>query len=115
MDAAAFLRVIIDLSESPNMLESSLKRIILRCSLSSPDRSRQDFGPLVILAAKAALSLPQLEVIELWGTCLDREESRAYIFRYSHEGCQASIVWRSSEETMVTQARIISRWSEVAR
>ena len=115
MDTAAFLQFIIELRESPKMLESSLKRIILRCLLSSSDRSRQDFESLVILAAKAALSLPQLEVIELWGTCLDGQESRAYIFRYSYEDGRASIVWRSSEETMVAQARIIAKWSEVAQ
>lgn len=115
MDTAAFLRSIIELRKPPKMLESSLKRIILRCLLSCSDRSRQDFESLVILAAKAALSLPQLEVIELWGTCLDGQESRAYIFRYSCEDGRASIVWRSSEETMVAQARIIAKWSEVAQ
>ncbi|KAL7949969.1 hypothetical protein V8C42DRAFT_361045, partial [Trichoderma barbatum] len=115
MDTAAFLQSIIEMRNSPKMPESSLKRIILRCSLSSSDRSRRDFESLVILAAKAALSLPQLEVIELWGTCLDEQESRAYIFRCSLEGSRARIVWRSSEETMVAQARIITRWSEVSQ
>ncbi|KAL7796100.1 hypothetical protein V8C37DRAFT_414399 [Trichoderma ceciliae] len=115
MDTAAFLRSIIELGKSPKMLESSLKRIILLCLLSSADRSGQDLERLVILAAKAALSLPQLEVIELWGTCLDGQESRAYIFRYSYEDGLASIVWRSSEETVVAQARIIAKWSEVAQ
>ncbi|KAM0253624.1 hypothetical protein ACHAQJ_007199 [Trichoderma viride] len=96
MDTTAFLRCVHILRESPKMLESSLKRIILRCLLSNSDRSRQDFESLVILAAKAALSLPQLEVIELW------------------DG-RASIVWRSSEEAMVVQAQIIAKWSEVAQ
>jgi hypothetical protein len=114
MDTAAFLQSIIELRDPHKIPESSLKRIILRCSLSSSDRSRQDFQSLAILAAKAALSLPQLEVIELWGTCLDGQESRAYIFRYSYEDDRASIVWRSVEDTMVAQARIIAKWSEVA-
>ncbi|CAM1509434.1 Fc.00g031730.m01.CDS01 [Cosmosporella sp. VM-42] len=114
MDTAAFLQFIIELRESPKMLESSLKRIILRCLLSSSDRSRQDFESLVIFAAKAALSLPQQEVIELWGTCLDGQESGAYIFRDSYEDGRASIVWRSSEETIVAHSRIIAKWSEVA-
>ncbi|KAL6876948.1 hypothetical protein J3F83DRAFT_727606 [Trichoderma novae-zelandiae] len=115
MDTTAFLQSIIELGDSPQMSESSLKRIILRCSLSSSDRSRHDFGSLVILAAKAALSLPQLQVIELWGTCLDGQESCAYIFRYGYDDGRASILWRSSEETMVSQARIIAKWSEVAQ
>lgn len=115
MDTAAFLRSIIELRGSPKMLESSLKRIILRCSLPSSDRSRRDFKSLVILAAKAALLLPQLEVMELWGTCLDGQESCAYIFRYVYEDGRASIIWRSSEETMVAQERIIAKWSEVAQ
>lgn len=114
MDTAAFLQSIIELSESPKMPESSLKRTILRYLLSSSHRNRQDFESLVILAAKAALSLPQLEVIELWGTCLDGQESSAYIFRYIYEDGRASVVWRSSEETMVAQARIIAKWSEAA-
>lgn len=115
MDTAAFLRSIIKLREPSKMLESSLKRIILRCLLSNSDRSRRDFGSLVILAAKAALSLPQLEVIELWGTCLDRQESHAYIFRYIHENGRANIVWRSCEDTMVVPARIVAKWSDVAQ
>ncbi|KPM38835.1 hypothetical protein AK830_g7741 [Neonectria ditissima] len=115
MNTAAFLKFITELRESPEMPESSLKRIILRCSLSSSGRSSRDFGSLVILAAKAALSFPQLEVIELWGVCLDGGESRAYIFRYSHEDGRASIVWRGTEKTMVAQARIIAKWSEVAQ
>ena len=115
MDTDAFLQSIIEQGESPDVLESSLKRIILRCLLSSSDRSRQDFESLVILAAKASLSLPQLEVIELWGTCLDGLESHAYIFRYINEDARASIFWSSYEETMVAQARIIAKWSEVAQ
>ncbi|UKZ75970.1 hypothetical protein TrVFT333_003666 [Trichoderma virens FT-333] len=115
MDTAAFFRSIIELRESPTMLESSLKRVILRCALSSSDRSRRDFESLVILAAKAVLSLPRLEVMELWGTCLDEQDSRAYIFRYSYKDSRASIVWRSCREKMVAQARIIAKWSEVAQ
>lgn len=119
MDTAAFLQSIIELRESPQVLgrESSLKRLVLRCSLFNSDRSRHDFVSLVILAAKAALSLPQLKVMELWGTCLDEQESRAYIFRYSDEDGRAGIIWRSSEESMVAPARmkIIAKWSEVAQ
>lgn len=115
MDTAAFLRSVIELREAPTMLEGSLKRIILHCSLSSADGARQDFESLVILAAKAALSLPQLEVIELWGTCVDGLDSRAYIFQYIFEDGRASIVWRSSGETMMAQARIIAKWSAVAQ
>ncbi|KAH0489356.1 hypothetical protein TgHK011_009788 [Trichoderma gracile] len=114
IDAGAFLRFVIELGESPRAAESSLKRIVLRCSLSSPERSRLEFGSLVLLAAKAALSLPQLEVFELWGTCLDEHDSCAYIFRYYHKDRRASIVWRSFENTMACQARIITVWSEVA-
>lgn len=115
METAAFLQTIIEARESPQMLESSLKRVVLRCSLPRSDRSRQDFESLVILAAKAALSLPQLKVMELWGICLDGQESRAYLFRYSDEDGRASIAWRTSERTMVGQARIIAKWSQVAR
>ncbi len=115
MDAAAFLQSIIELRESAMMLESSLKRIILRCSLPRSDRASHDFESLVIFAAKAALSLPQLEVIELWGVCLDGEDSCAYIFRYSHEDGRGSLVWRSVEEATVLRARIIAKWSEVAQ
>lgn len=115
MDTATFLQSIIQQRESPKMFKSSLKRIILHCLLSNSDRSRQDFESLVILAVKAALSLPQLEVIELWGTCLDGQECSAYIFRYSYEDGRASIVWRSCEETLMVQARIIAKWGEVAQ
>lgn len=115
MDTAAFLRSIIELNESPKMVESSLKHLILCCLLSRPDRSRRDFRSLIFLAAKAALSLPQLEIIELWGTSLGGEESRTYIFRYSYEDGRASIVWRSSGETMRAQTQIIAKWSEVAQ
>lgn len=115
MDTATFLQCVIELRESPKIPESSLKRIILRCLLSSSDRSRQDFVSQVILAARAALSLPQLEVIEVWGTYVGEDESRAYIFRYSYEDGRASIVWRSSGEAMVAEARIIAMWSEVAK
>ncbi|KAK2612301.1 hypothetical protein QQS21_001727 [Conoideocrella luteorostrata] len=97
------------------MLESSLKPMILRCFLSSSDRIRQEFGSLVILAANAALSLRQLEVIEIWSTCLDGQDSHAYIFRFSYENGRAGIVWRSFKETLVAQERIIAKWSEVAQ
>ncbi|EGR48441.1 uncharacterized protein TRIREDRAFT_107866 [Trichoderma reesei QM6a] len=115
MDAGAFLQSIIELGESPETVESSLKRIILRCSLSSSQTSSMEFGSLVLLAAKTALSLPQLEVFELWGTYLDEHDSSAYIFRYMHEDRRASMVWRSFENTMTCQARIIPMWSEVAQ
>lgn len=115
MDTAAFLQSIIELGKSPGILESSLKCINLRCILSSSDRSRQEFESMVILAAQAVLSLPQLEVIELWGTCLDGQEGCAYIFRYSYEDGRASIVWRSSEETVGAQARVVAKWAEVAQ
>jgi hypothetical protein len=114
MDTAAFLQSITELNGSPNLPESSLKRVILRCLLSSSDRARRDFESLVIRAAKAALSLPRLEVLELWGTCLDGEESCAYIFRYIYEGGRVSIVWMCCEDTKIPPARIIAKWSEVA-
>ena len=95
--------------------EISLKRVILRSLFSSSDRARQDFESLVLLAAKAALSLPRLEVLELWGSCLDGEGSLAYIFRYVYEGGRAIIVWRSCEETRDPSARVIAKWSEVAQ
>lgn len=114
MDPASFLRSIIALSDSPTMIESSLKRLSLRCSLSIPERSRREFESLIILAATAALSLPQLEIIELWGVCRAKEESRAYVFRYCYEDGRPRIVWRSSAESMGAQRRIIAQWSEVA-
>lgn len=115
MDSAAFLQSIIDLRKLPMVPENCLKHASLRCSLSSADSSRQEFESLVVLAAKAALSLPQLKVMELWGTCLDGQKSRAYLFRYSHEDGRASVVWRSSGEAMVAQAKIIAKWSQVAQ
>ncbi|KAL7807543.1 hypothetical protein V8C44DRAFT_187120 [Trichoderma aethiopicum] len=115
MDTAAFLQSIIENGESPKTPQSSLKRLILRCALSSPEKSRLQFESLVLSAAEAALSLPQLEVIELWGTCLDEQNSCAYIFRYSYEDRRANIVWRSFDKTMVCQARTIAMWSEVAK
>ncbi|KAK2589739.1 hypothetical protein QQS21_012578 [Conoideocrella luteorostrata] len=117
MDTAEFLRHIIELHKSSNMRESSLKRITLHCSLSSSDRSMKEFRSLVILTAKAALFLPQLEVVELWGTCLAGPESSAYIFQYLCKGNRASIVWKSSEGAAAVpqQARIIAKWSEVAQ
>ncbi|KAL5083221.1 hypothetical protein Trisim1_001885 [Trichoderma cf. simile WF8] len=114
MDTAAFLRSLIELSGCFEMPESSLKRIVLRCSLKNPFKARRDFESLVMLAAKAALSLPRLTVMELWGTCLDKDESRAYIFRYTYEDSRASIVWRSNVGTMTAQSRIITKWNEVA-
>lgn len=115
MDTASFLRSIIELSDSSTMVESSLKRLSLRCSLSTPERSRREFESLIILAAKAALSLPQLEIIELWGICRAKEESCAYIFRYCYEDGRPRIVWRSSREAMGARKRIIAEWSEVAQ
>ncbi|KAM6476486.1 hypothetical protein HDV62DRAFT_402798 [Trichoderma sp. SZMC 28011] len=114
MDTAAFLRSLIELNGCFEMPESSLKRIVLRCSLKNPFKARRDFESLVMLAAKAALSLPRLTVMELWGTCLDKDESRAYIFRYTYEDSRASIVWRSNVGTMTAQSRIITKWNEVA-
>lgn len=115
MDTAAFLQSITESGELLKTPESSLKRLILRCALSSRETSRLEFGSLVLLAAEAALSLPQLEVIELWGTCLDKQDSCAYIFQYSYDDRRANIVWRSFDKTMVCQARIIAMWSEVAK
>ncbi|TFB02950.1 hypothetical protein CCMA1212_005177 [Trichoderma ghanense] len=101
MDAAAFLQSIIKLGEATKMPESSLRRMILHCSLPNPGSSRPRFRSLVLLAAKAALSLPQLEIIELLGDLC--------------EDGRASIVLRSLEEDMVAQARIIAAWNEVAQ
>ncbi|KAF5122210.1 hypothetical protein E5D57_012683 [Metarhizium anisopliae] len=115
MDTAAFLRSLVQLRESPGMLESSLKHVILRCLLPSSQESRENFESLALLAANAALSLPQLQVMELWGTCLDGAESRAYIFRYARQDRRASIVWRSCQEAMVAQSRILRRWTDVAK
>lgn len=117
IDAATFLHSIINLGDSHDILEASLKRLVLHCLLPSSERSRQDFESLAILAAKAALSLPQLEAFELWGTCLDDQEAHAYILFYSYEGGRASLVWRSCEheESTVSQTRIIAKWSEVAQ
>lgn len=115
MDTAAFLRSLVQLRESPGMLESSLKHVILRCLLPSSQESRENFESLALLAANAALSLPQLQVMELWGTCLNGAESRAYIFQYARQDLRASIVWRSCQEAMVAQARILRRWTDVAK
>lgn len=115
MDTASFLQSIIELSNPSTMVQSSLKRLSLRCSLSTPERSRREFEILILLAAKAALSLPQLETLELWGVCRDQEESRAYIFRYCYEDGRPRIVWRSSAEAMGAQRQIIARWGEVAQ
>ncbi|KAI9163413.1 F-box domain-containing protein [Paramyrothecium foliicola] len=114
---AAFLRSISELRESPQALGSSLKRMVLRCVLPKFGSKRQDFESLVELAAKAALSLPQLEIMELWGTHLDDLDdldSRAYIFLYTLEDRQASIVWRSCGEPMDAQAQSVADWREVA-
>ncbi|KAL7913768.1 hypothetical protein GGI35DRAFT_224400 [Trichoderma velutinum] len=118
MDTAAFLQLIIKPGKPSDMAErkSSLKRVVLRCPLPNLEHSGRDFVRLVILAAKAALhSLPQLEVMELWGTCADGEESAAYIFRYVYEISRASIVWRSLGNTMLAQTRVLAQWGEVAR
>ncbi|UKZ68382.1 uncharacterized protein TrAtP1_009421 [Trichoderma atroviride] len=115
MDTASFLRSIVELNVSPMMVESSLKRLSLRCALSTPERSRQEFETLIILAAKAALSLPQLKIIELWGICRAKEESCAYVFRYCYEDGRPRIVWRSSGAAMGARKRIIAEWSEVAQ
>ncbi|KFG86672.1 hypothetical protein MANI_113838 [Metarhizium anisopliae] len=115
MDTAAFLRSLVQLRESPGMPESSLKHVILRCLLPSSQESREKFESLALLAANAALSLPQLQVMELWGTCIEGAESRAYIFRYARQDRRASIVWRSCQEAMVAQARILRRWTDVAQ
>ncbi|KAL6808161.1 hypothetical protein V8C40DRAFT_278941 [Trichoderma camerunense] len=118
MDTAAFLQFMIKPGKPSNMDErkSSLKRVVLRCPLPNLEHSGRDFVRLVILAAKAALhSLPQLEVMELWGTCVDGEESSAYIFRYMYESSRASIVWRSLGNTMLAQKRVLAHWGEVAR
>lgn len=114
MDTAAFLQSVIELGDSPDMPCSRLKRITLHCSLPVPDSSRHYFASLVILAARAALSLPQMEVMELWGACVDRVQSSAYIFRYCYEGGRPTIVWRSSGEAMVARPRIMASWGEVA-
>ncbi|KAL7919899.1 hypothetical protein ACQKWADRAFT_329253 [Trichoderma austrokoningii] len=117
MDAASFLRSIIELGKSPKMCTSTLKRLSLRCSLSTPDRTRRDFEMLSFLAAKAALSLPHLEIIELWGIYLGEEKGRAYTFQYIYEDGRPSIIWKSSGEVMGAYARkrIIAQWSEVAQ
>lgn len=115
MDTAAFLRSLAELGESPTMSESSLTRMILRCSLPNSSRCRQDFAGLVISAAKAALWLPQLEVFELWGTSMEGKEGRAFLFRYICKDGRASILWRSCEKSMAAGARIIAQWSEVAQ
>lgn len=115
MDTASFLQSIIQLSDPSTMVGSSLKHLSLRCSLSIPERSRREFEFLILLAAKAALSLPQLKVFELWGVCRAQEESRAYIFRYCYEDGRPRIVWRSSAEAMGAQRQIIAQWSEVAQ
>ncbi|VUC21925.1 unnamed protein product, partial [Clonostachys rosea] len=115
IDTAAFLKSMIELGESPGTAESSLKRLILRCMLPSSETSKQDFESVVILAAKAALSLPQLEVIELWGTHIEGEkDSYAYIFRYVYRHGRASVVWRSSDQTTAIRRRIVTQWNEVA-
>lgn len=114
MDTTAFLRSIIGLVDSPTVVESSLKRLSLRCPLSTPERSRREFESLIILAAEAALSLPKLEIFELWGICRAKEESRAYVFRYCYEDGRPRITWRSSAEAMGAQRRIIAQWGEVA-
>ncbi|OPB45180.1 hypothetical protein A0O28_0073860 [Trichoderma guizhouense] len=118
MDTAAFLQFMIKPGKPSNMAErkSSLKRVVLRCPLPNLEHSGRDFVRLVVLAAKAALhSLPQLEVMELWGTCVEGEESSAYIFRYTYELSRASIVWRSLGNTMLAQTRVLAQWGEVAR
>ncbi|KAL7918501.1 hypothetical protein ACQKWADRAFT_323717 [Trichoderma austrokoningii] len=118
MDTAAFLQFMIKPGKPCNMDErkSSLKRVVLRCPLPNLEHSGRDFVQLVILAAKAALySLPQLEVMELWGTCVDGEEGSAYIFRYMYEIGRASIVWRSLGDTMFARTRVLAQWGEVAR
>ncbi|KAL6795814.1 hypothetical protein GGI42DRAFT_363204 [Trichoderma sp. SZMC 28013] len=118
MDTAAFLQFMIKPGKPSNMAErkSSLKRVVLRCPLPNLEHSGRDFVRLVILAAKAALhSLPQLEVMELWGTCVDGEESSAYIFRYMYEMSRTSIVWRSLGNAMLAQTRVLAEWGEVAR
>ncbi|KAL6796996.1 hypothetical protein J3E68DRAFT_402430 [Trichoderma sp. SZMC 28012] len=118
MDTSAFLQFMIKPGKPSNMAErkSSLKRVVLRCPLPNLEHSGRDFVRLVILAAKVALhSLPQLEVMELWGTCVEGEESSAYIFRYMYELSRASIVWRSLGNTMLAQTRILAHWGKVAR
>ncbi|CAH0022579.1 unnamed protein product [Clonostachys rhizophaga] len=113
-DTAAFLQSMIDLEKSPATAGSSLKRIILRFVPTRPEASRRDFESVVVLAAKAALLLPQLEVIELWATRLEERSCDAYIFRYIHSLSRAKIVWRSPEPATEIRPRIITKWNEVA-
>ena len=115
MDTATFLQSIIEQRESFEVVETPPNRIGLRCLLSSSESSQTDFESFVLLAAQAALWLPQLEVIELWGACIDSAESRAYIFRYFNEDGRAKVVWRSSEITVVAPRRVMETWNEVAQ
>lgn len=102
--------------ESPkDMAGSSLRRLSLHCSLSCSDTSREVFESLVRLAGKAALRLPRLQVMEIWGVCVDGLNSHAYIFQYINEDHRASIVWRSSRKTPAIEKNIMARWSQVAQ
>ncbi|CAG9983390.1 unnamed protein product, partial [Clonostachys byssicola] len=112
-DTAAFIQSVIKLEKSPATARSSLKRIILRFVPTSPEASRREFESVVILAAKAALLLPQLEIFELWATCLEKGGCDAYIFQYIHSPGRVSIVWRSLEPATIWPG-IITKWNEVA-
>lgn len=100
--------------EEPVRCEN-LQRVSFCTNCFEIDTTQKVFEDMLCLAARAALSFPSLQVIEIWRAGPGATGGRMDIFRYTLEHEQATITWRSSRPYKFKLApRILEEWAKVA-
>ena len=93
---------------------SRLERLCLHNRLFDPAMKSKYLSRVLVAAAKAAKHMPRLRVMEIWNAKLDF----GYLFRYTFDGSQATITWRSVGPNILghelhPNSNSMRRWREV--
>lgn len=90
--------------------ESKLQHLTLRTQHLSP-RGRQNFvTDFLAIAARAAMKLPRIRILEIWNS----GPGFGFLFCYTQDSHRATITWRSTESEFVLIPKIIRAWTGVA-
>ncbi|KPM34798.1 hypothetical protein AK830_g11773 [Neonectria ditissima] len=86
--------------------EPKLELLCLESKVLVPSRN---FTPMLLLASKAAWSMPRLRVLELWNA----GSEFGFIFRCNLDPNRVTITWRSSRGGDPLAAEVVKAWNTV--
>ncbi|RSL77595.1 hypothetical protein CEP51_008944 [Fusarium floridanum] len=90
--------------------ESKLQHLTIRSTYLHP-RGRQDIvTDLLVVAARAAMKMPQIRILEIWNS----GHGFGFLFRYTQDNHRATITWRFVESQFVLMPKVVKAWNKVA-